>query len=152
MRRALAANPSFELVHVLPSWARYGGGGGGEGAPRAAAMGECKPYVRRRRGQLVEGLTPAQAACLVRCDPAEDETAGFFVAVFERRVGGLGAAAAGEREGGADGATPAAAAVVVDAGVDAAPALSRSKRRRLHARERKAALSSAAEGGGGDGE
>eukprot|EP00903_Cladosiphon_okamuranus_P019714 g18116.t1 len=40
-----------------------------------------------RRGQVVSGLTEAQAACLVRTDPSEDETNGFFVAVFER-VGG----------------------------------------------------------------
>lgn len=36
----------------------------------------------------MSGLDEAQAACLVRADPTEDETNGFFVAVFQREVGG----------------------------------------------------------------
>jgi hypothetical protein len=79
-----------------------------------------------------------EAACLVRCDPALDHTSGFFVAVFERVAvtGAAGASAAATCDDGD----------AVDAGDDgsddaahdaAAPAMSRSKRRRLRAREKK---------------
>lgn len=40
-----------------------------------------------RRGLAVRGLDENQAACMVRTDPSEDETNGFFVAVFEREGG-----------------------------------------------------------------
>ncbi|CAN0502775.1 unnamed protein product [Ectocarpus sp. 12 AP-2014] len=43
-----------------------------------------------RRGLAVSGLRKAQAACLARTDPFEDETNGFFVAVFERGVSSNG--------------------------------------------------------------
>ncbi|CBN78702.1 conserved unknown protein [Ectocarpus siliculosus] len=43
-----------------------------------------------RRGLAVSGLSKAQAACLARTDPFEDETNGFFVAVFERGVSSNG--------------------------------------------------------------
>lgn len=43
-----------------------------------------------RRGLAVSGLDDTQAACMIRADPSEDETNGFFVAVFERDVGGAG--------------------------------------------------------------
>jgi hypothetical protein len=37
-----------------------------------------------RRGLVVEGLSATQAKCLVRVDPREDDTNGFFVCCFER--------------------------------------------------------------------
>ena len=55
---ALAAAPGWQLRPALPAWPR-------RGAPHA-------------------GLDLAQSDCLVRCDPAEDATNGFFVALFER--------------------------------------------------------------------
>ena len=74
---------------------------------------------------------------MVRCDPALDHTSGFFVAVFERVAvtGAAGASVAATCDGDAveagDGGTD-------DAAHDAAaPAMSRSKRRRLRAREKK---------------
>ena len=51
------------------------------------AISRCLPRWSRR-GLAVAGLDEEQAACLARADPAEDETNGFFVAVFEREVGG----------------------------------------------------------------
>jgi 25S rRNA (cytosine2278-C5)-methyltransferase len=39
----------------------------------------------KRRGQVVDGLTAEQAACLIRAD-WQDETNGFFVACFERTI------------------------------------------------------------------
>lgn len=49
-----------------------------------------------RRGLAVAGLDKRQAACMVRTDPAEDETNGFFVAVLERSSGD------GENSGGSN--------------------------------------------------
>lgn len=46
-----------------------------------------------RRGLAVSGLNESQAACMVRTDPSEDETNGFFVALFERE--GCGVARSG---------------------------------------------------------
>ena len=37
-----------------------------------------------RRGHTYTGLTAEQSACLIRCSPDEDNTSGFFVAVFHR--------------------------------------------------------------------
>lgn len=42
-----------------------------------------------RRGRVVEGLTEAQAQCLVRVDPSEDGTHGFFVAAWRRKSSGI---------------------------------------------------------------
>ena len=36
-----------------------------------------------RRGVECEGLTPDEAQCLVRVDPTQDNTNGFFVALFQ---------------------------------------------------------------------
>jgi 25S rRNA (cytosine2278-C5)-methyltransferase len=47
-----------------------------------------------RRGRLVAGLTQEQASALVRVDPNEDETGGFFVACFERLLGPAATSAA----------------------------------------------------------
>ena len=38
-----------------------------------------------RRGHAYTGLTAEQSACLIRCSPDEDNTSGFFVAVFHRK-------------------------------------------------------------------
>jgi putative methyltransferase len=41
-----------------------------------------------RRGLVAAGLDAAQAACLIRADPAVDGTIGFFVALFHRDADG----------------------------------------------------------------
>ncbi|CAM9706950.1 unnamed protein product, partial [Hapterophycus canaliculatus] len=55
-------------------------------APASSERFELTRCLSRwsRRGRAVAGLSKAQAACLVRTDPYEDETNGFFVAVFQR--------------------------------------------------------------------
>ena len=53
--------PAFRLRTVLPQWPR--------------------------RGRAVGGLSLAESRCLVRCDPEQDRTHGFFVACFERHSG-----------------------------------------------------------------
>lgn len=56
----LQANPDWTLVPCMPTW--------------------------HGRGRSVEGkLTADQAQCVVRVDPYEDQTCGFFVALFARR-------------------------------------------------------------------
>ena len=57
--RALAAHPDFGLEEALPRW--------------------------HRRGRPGAGLSAADAAKVVRADPALDDTIGFFVALFTRR-------------------------------------------------------------------
>lgn len=49
-----------------------------------------------RRGCAVSDLDESQAACVVRTDPSEDETNGFFVAIFERERGVSGGGSMGE--------------------------------------------------------
>jgi putative methyltransferase len=46
----------------------------------------------KRRGRAVGGLTPEQAKSLVRVDPSQDHTGGFFVACLERHAQGSVAA------------------------------------------------------------
>ena len=55
---AAVVPPAFELAKCLESWPR--------------------------RGREVEGLSKAQADCLVRALPDQDQTHGFFVACFQR--------------------------------------------------------------------
>jgi putative methyltransferase len=69
---ALRHNPAFELCTALPSWQRRG---------RPATLDA------QRQGR---GLSKKEARCVVRVDPSEDETGGFFVAVFQRRQGAAG--------------------------------------------------------------
>ena len=72
-------NPSSQtlgpmrLAPALTSWSRRGRSNVGP------APGE--------EGVLTQGLTKAQADCLVRVLPGEDETNGFFVALFHRGAG-----------------------------------------------------------------
>lgn len=63
----------MRLAPALTSWSR-------RGRPNVGpAPGE--------EGVLTQGLTKAQADCLVRVLPEEDETNGFFVALFHRGAG-----------------------------------------------------------------
>ena len=58
------------------------------GAPASTTMGPFHLIAAlptwKRRGRNNVGLTDEQAKCLVRVDPREDNTNGFFVALFER--------------------------------------------------------------------
>lgn len=92
-----------------------GGGGGGAAFGQALGCFKLSHCLSRwpRRGLAVSGLSKKQAACMVRTDPFEDETNGFFVAVFERENGvgvkngggrgGAGGGGGGEGEGEAEG-------------------------------------------------
>lgn len=58
--------------------------------PSSSTSGDRFVLSRRlpkwhRRGLAVAGADERQAACMVRADPTEDQTNGFFVAVFERQ-------------------------------------------------------------------
>lgn len=84
--------------------------GGGGGAAFGSTLGRFKlsRCLSRwsRRGLAVSGLSKKQAACMVRTDPLEDETNGFFVAVFERENGvasGEGGVGKGGGVGGGGG-------------------------------------------------
>eukprot|EP00752_Nemacystus_decipiens_P002477 g2330.t1 len=84
-----------------------------------------------RRGQVVAGLTEAQAACLVRTDPSRDETNGFFVAVFERGRGSGGGGSGGGRGGGVrEEGEEASTGGAVEGGGEAAAAKRRRKNRK----------------------
>ena len=61
-----------------------GGGGGGDGSGWEL-IAPSRFNTWSRRGHTYTGLTAEQSACLVRCSPDEDNTSGFFVAVFHRR-------------------------------------------------------------------
>lgn len=51
-------------------------------------LSRCLPKWHRR-GLVAAGADEPRAACMVRTDPTQDQTNGFFVAVFEREGGGL---------------------------------------------------------------
>lgn len=55
-----AKRHGFRLAHALPKW--------------------------HRRGIPIDGLSHAEAKCLIRADPIDDDMEGFFVAIFERDV------------------------------------------------------------------
>eukprot|EP00946_MAST-07B_sp_MAST-7B-sp1_P003050 g3050.t1 len=75
----------FRLAKALPQWMRRGR----PGVHRFPAM-EDETEVRATPSSAEAStscrLTPAQADCLVRVLPDEDETNGFFVALFQRGV------------------------------------------------------------------
>ncbi|KAJ1971703.1 hypothetical protein H4R34_005650, partial [Dimargaris verticillata] len=71
--RVLASQPHFQLLgrsEVLPTWPR-------RGLAVDAPAAEVQLYG-------ASPLSPAQAACVVRCLPGHDLTNGFFVACFVR--------------------------------------------------------------------
>jgi putative methyltransferase len=55
-----AKQHGFRLAHALPKW--------------------------HRRGVAINGLSEADARCLIRADPIDDDMEGFFVAVFKRDI------------------------------------------------------------------
>ena len=57
-QRELPPSRQFRLISALPAWPR--------------------------RGRVVPGLSKEEANALLRADPIEDSTSGFFVALFER--------------------------------------------------------------------
>lgn len=74
----------FELVPAMPSWPRRGLCRGSDGNET--------------------GLTEDEARCILRTDPKEDLTNGFFVAYFERQgTGGMGREVERKEGGGSDG-------------------------------------------------
>jgi hypothetical protein len=93
----------------------------GDGDGGSAASGGLAPrpgpFVLRaglpswpRRGRAVGGLTRDEAACLVRADPEEDGTHGFFVACFERLPPNVLGRGEGGSNGGGGGSRAEAAA------------------------------------------
>lgn len=68
----------------------YGSGSDPSGGVAAAGrfvLTRCLPKWPRR-GLQAAGASEQQAACMVRADPSQDETNGFFVAVLERERAG----------------------------------------------------------------
>ena len=133
---------------------------GAEAAPLAPAAGPNPPpphpphprpgdFVLRaglprwpRRGRAVGGLSAAEAACLVRADPAEDATHGFFVACFER----VGPAGGGKRKRGgcreeeedAPGSMGGVALVMVESGDGLTRTKKKNEKNRLKKKLKKA--------------
>ena len=122
-----------------------GGSSGGSGGGSSAAFGSGSERFKLsrclsrwpRRGLAVSGLSKKQAACLVRTDPFEDETNGFFVAVFERESGVRVPGVGGEGDEGGGGGGPE---------VEGKKKRNRHKNRKKNKKKRKR---EEAEGGGG---
>ena len=128
-----------------------------------------------RRGRAVGGLSAFEAACLVRADPSEDDTHGFFVACFDRvdpatgelpplapgssvSVAAAAAAAAAKRK--RDPETAAAAATVAaqapSEGASSSSKRAKNEKRRLKRQRhreagRQAQVCGAQRGSGGEG-
>lgn len=100
----LEEEPNFRLVHALPQWKRRGQPTAQLPAKKGLGFGQLEIWGialgTRTRDPSVASRPHRMctAAKVVRTDPAEDKTIGFFLAVFERRAG----AAARKRAAGED--------------------------------------------------